>query len=462
MLGAPLNPVNSSIIAVSLVPTGVALGAPPSQTAWLVSALYLATAVGQSVADRLVDRHGARRLYLAGAGLVVAGGALGTVAPTLPVLVVARVVLGLGTCAGSPAAMSLIRGEALRTGTDRPQGALALLAASAQTVAVLGPPLGGLLMSVGGWRATFAVNVPLGLACLVLGWLLLPRGPAARSDASPPGRLDLPGILLFSVALVALLLFLAEPDPDRWWLPAGSAVAAAGLVVRELRAADPFLDLRVLARNGPLLATYARALVAQCAAYAWFFGFPQWLQDARGLGAAQTGLLLTLVFGVAIVVTAVTGRRRGVRAKLLVGAGAQAAVAGLLLTLGPGSDVRLLLGISLLAGLPLGLIGLANQNAVYAQADAAPTGTSAGLLRTSSCVGAIASAAALGVAYPDRADTAGLHALAFLVLGLAGLLVLLVALDRSLGRVGRGGAADPPAPAAPVSRRTGRRRRAPR
>src|SRR5438445_475399 len=62
MLGSVLNPINSTIIAVTLVPIGDALGAPPSQTAWLVSALYLATALGQPVVGRLIDIFGPRRL----------------------------------------------------------------------------------------------------------------------------------------------------------------------------------------------------------------------------------------------------------------------------------------------------------------------------------------------------------------------------------------------------------------
>jgi MFS family permease len=70
MLGAILNPVNSSMIAVALVPIGAAFGVLPSATAWLVSALYLATATGQPVVGRLVDTYGPRRLFLAGATLV--------------------------------------------------------------------------------------------------------------------------------------------------------------------------------------------------------------------------------------------------------------------------------------------------------------------------------------------------------------------------------------------------------
>ncbi|MGY1804424.1 MFS transporter [Blastococcus sp. SYSU D00922] len=434
VLGAVLNPVNSSIIAVSLIPIGAALGAPPAETAWLVSSLYLATAIGQPVVGRLVDAYGARRLYLAGAVLIGAGGLLGTVAPSLPVLVAARVVIGFGTCAGYPAAMALIRSEARRTGTDRPQGVLTVLAVSAQTVAVLGPPLGGLLIGVGGWRATFAVNVPLAIACLALGWWLLPR--RWPSDGAVRTRLDLAGIGLFSVTLVALLLFLMDPAPGLWWLPAVSVLAAAGLVLRELRASDPFVDLRLLAGNPSLLATYGRAFLAQCAAYAYFFGFPQWLQDGRGLTAPHAGLLLAPMFGTAIVVSAVTGRRAAIRGKLLVGAATQAVVAGLLLVLGPESPSWLLVAIPLTAGIPLGLIGLANQNAVYVQADPARTASSAGLLRTFSYLGAIVAAGAIGLAYPDRADTAGLHDLAFLMLGLSAALLALTVADRGVRRVG--------------------------
>ncbi|HEV7709958.1 MAG TPA: MFS transporter, partial [Asanoa sp.] len=74
ILGAVLNPINSSMIAVALIPIGIALGAPPSETAWLVSGLYLATAVGQPVVGRLVDTYGPRRLYLIGGVLVGAAG----------------------------------------------------------------------------------------------------------------------------------------------------------------------------------------------------------------------------------------------------------------------------------------------------------------------------------------------------------------------------------------------------
>ena len=142
---------------------------------WLVSALYLATAIGQPVVGRLVDAFGPRPLYLGGSALMALGGLLGTVAPSLGVLIAARVLLGFGTCSGYPAAMYLIRSEARRTGQDSPAGVLTTLSIATQTISVIGPSLGGLLIAIGGWRSTFAINIPLGLLGIALGLTLLPK-----------------------------------------------------------------------------------------------------------------------------------------------------------------------------------------------------------------------------------------------------------------------------------------------
>src|SRR5262245_35363369 len=173
ILGSILNPVNSSMLAVALIPIGRAFDAPPAQTIWLVSGLYLATAVGQPVIGRLVDKYGPRLLYLAGTVLVGLAGLLGVFAPTLGVLVLSRVLLGFGTSAAYPASMYLLRSESERTGMKSPSGILAALSISNQVIAVIGPTLGGLLIGAGGWHMIFAINVPLSLACLVLGGLWL-------------------------------------------------------------------------------------------------------------------------------------------------------------------------------------------------------------------------------------------------------------------------------------------------
>jgi MFS family permease len=446
ILGSVLNPVNSSMIAVSLIPIGVAFGAPPSQTAWLVSALYLATAIGQPVVGRLVDRYGPRPLFLVGSGLTALAGLAGAVAPDLAVLVAARVVLGFGTCAGFPAAMSMIRSEARRTGQDSPAGVLTVLAVSTQTIAVIGPTLGGLLIGLGGWRTIFAVNVPLGLASLLLGLWRLPRtAPSVVEGAERRDGLDFPGMALFAAMLVSLLLFLMDLRPDRWWLPVVTLAAGAGLVARELRTASPFLDLRVFGGNLPLLATYLRTLLAYTVSYSFLYGFTQWLEQGYGLSASQAGLLLLPMFGTGILVSSITGRRKEIRGKLLVGGAAALAACAMLLLLGGTSPLWLLIAVVLVIGVPQGLVSLANQNAVYHQADPARIGASAGLLRTFMYLGAIVASATNGGFFRHGATTHGLHQLAAFVTAAAALGLLVTALDRSLRRVTASAPASAPA-----------------
>lgn len=447
MLGSVLNPVNSSVISVSLVPIGAAFGAPPAQTAWLVSALYLATAIGQPVMGRLIDLYGPRRLFLAGTTLTGIAGVLGMLAPDLGVLIAARVLLGFGTCAGYPAAMYLIRSEADRTGHDSPARVLTALAVTTQTVAVIGPSLGGLLIGLGGWRTTLAVNIPLAAAGLALGARRLPRTPLPprAQGRQATAALDLPGMGLFAGMLLCLMLFLTHPSADAWYLPVLCAACATGFGRRELRVAQPFIDLRVLGGNLPLLATYTRALLAYVVSYAFLYGYTQWLEEGRGLSASQAGLVQLPLFAVGIIVSTVTGRRPEVRGKLQVGSAFQILGCVLLLFLGDRSAGWLLPAVGVAIGVPQGLNGLALQNAVYHQADPARIGSSAGLLRTFGYLGAIIASAANGLFFTRRADTAGLHHLALFLVVVAVLFLVVTVVDRSIALIGRDrpGAAPP-------------------
>ncbi|MGW7337167.1 MFS transporter [Streptomyces sp. NPDC054808] len=437
LLGSVLNPINSTIIAVALVPIGRAFGAPAAQTAWLVSALYLATSLGQPVVGRLIDVFGPRRLFLLGTGLVGVAGVVGALSPNLGVLIGARVLLGFGTCAGYPAAMALVRSEAERTGRDSPGGVLTALAVANQTIAVVGPLLGGLLIAVGGWRATFALNVPLAVAAVLLGLLRLPRTDPASGSARHghlAARLDLPGMGLFAAMLVTLLLFLMNLHPRDWYLLALSAAAAAAFAIRELRAAAPFVDLRVLGGNTPLLATYGRALVAYVVAYAFLYGFTQWTEEGFGLTPFHAGLVQMPMFLLAIGVSIVSGRSTGVRGKLLLGAAGQIVACLVILTLTGDSPLWTLLLVALVFGVPQGLNNLALQNSVYFQADPERTASSAGLLRTFAYIGSMVASSATAASFGQRADTGGLHRLAWVMLGAGVLYLLLTLFDRTLGR----------------------------
>lgn len=436
LLGSVLNPINSTIIAVTLVPIGNALHAPPSQTAWLVSALYLATALGQPVVGRLIDIFGPRRLFLVSTSLVGVAGVVGTLAPDLGVLIASRVLLGFGTCAGYPAAMALLRSEARRTGHDSPGGILTALAVANQTIAVIGPLLGGLLIGLGGWRATFALNVPLAVAAVLLGLLRLPK--EAPKEASTRGRLaarlDLPGMALFAATLIALLLFLMNLHLRDWYLLLIAAAASAAFGVRELRAPSPFIDLRVLGGNTPLLVTYGRALVAYVVAYSFLYGFSQWTEEGFGLSPFHAGLVQIPMFLVAIGVSIVTGRRKSVRGKLLVGALGQIVACLVMLKLTGDSPVWTLVLVALIFGVPQGLNNLALQNSVYFQADPERTASSAGLLRTFAYVGSMVASSTTAASFGQRADTGGMHHLVWIMLGAGVLYLLLTLFDRTLGR----------------------------
>ncbi|MFE5776112.1 MFS transporter [Brachybacterium sp. NPDC056505] len=435
MLGSILNPINSSIIAVALVPIGIALGAPARETTWLITGLYLATAVGQPLMGRLVDAYGARRMFLIGSALTLLAGVIGTFAPNIWVLVAARVVLGFGTCAGYPSAMRLIRDEGDRTGVDSPAAVLSALSITTQTISVIGPVLGGVLIDAGGWRSTLAINVLLGAAGLVLGRLYLPpsRRPVGRA------RIDVVGIVLFTVALVGLLLLVMSPSVGRLWLLVPVLAAGAGFWICEMRRADPFIDVRMLRASPALVRTYLRSVLAALVSYGYIYGFTQWMQEARALSPSLSGLVLLPTFAVGIAVVALTGRREALRGKLIVGSLAQILACAMVLALGDRSPLVLLLAIAVVLGIPQGLLNLANQNAVYRQARSEQMGAAAGLLRTFMYLGAIGSSSASGVLFGRRADTAGMHDLGLVMLAAAVLLLVLAVADRRLGgRAARG------------------------
>jgi hypothetical protein len=318
--------------------------------------------------------------------------------------------------------MYLIRHD---SGGGSPSGALTVLAVSGQVVAAGGPALGGLLIDFGGWQATFALNVPLALLCLVFGLARLPGGGERRRV-----RLDLPGMVLFAVLMTAFLLFLMSPA--RWYLAVAAAGAGAGFAVRELRVAEPFIDLRVLGGNVPLLVTFCRTLLTFTVSYAFLFGFTQWLEHGRGLSPTMAGLVLLPMFVTAIAVSAVTGRQAEVRGKLVAGGVAQVLGCALLLFVDGGTPVWQLVGISVVVGVPQGLNALGNQNAMYYQADPARVAASAGLLRTFSYIGAMLAGAAGGALFGTGADTDGLRELSWFMLGSAVLFLAASVFDRSL------------------------------
>jgi MFS family permease len=295
---------------------------------------------------------------------------------------------------------------------------------------VIGPTLGGALIGVGGWRLVFAVNIPLALACIALGARRLPKSSTPHSEHC----IDFVGMGLFAAMLTSLLLFLMGMSVSRLYLLLVAAAVAALFVRMELRAGEPFIDLRIFGGNTPLLITYLRQTLTYVLTYCFIYGFTQWLEEGRGLSASTAGLVVLPTSLTAIVVAWFSGRRSGIRSKLLIGTASMLAASAALMGLNRGTAIWVLLGVGLLAGATQGMNGLANQNALFRQADAARMGTASGLLRTFQYLGAILSSAAVAIVFRTGASSGGLHDLAVVMVGCGVLLLAVILADRSLSR----------------------------
>ncbi len=435
MLGSALNPINSSMLATALVGIGADLGVGTGTTALLISVLYLSSAVSQPTMGKISTLVGPRRTFLGGLVVLFAGGVVGAAAPSFGFLLVSRALIGIGTSACYPTAMALIRQRADATRSGVPTSVLGNLSIASQITAMFGLPLGGVLVGAFSWRAIFAVNIPLALLAIVLTVVGVPRDrPRPREEGEGVLRaLDLPGIVLFAGTIVSLLVFLAHLASPVWWLVALVAVLGVGLVLWERRAASPLIDVRMLARNGPLARTYLRSGLVNLGNYAALNGLSQWMEQSRGLSATAVGLVLIPLTAFAVVISRVISRRGTLRVPLLVGGAAQGLAGLALLAVTRDTPVVLLVGTTfLLSCYAFGSI--ANQAALYLQSPGDQIAVASGLFRTSGYVGAIFSSSLIALAYGAKATDAGLHHLGWGLVVIGVLIVLVVAPDRSIPR----------------------------
>jgi MFS family permease len=434
-LGAALNPINSSLIATGLVPIALSLGVPVGQTSILVASLYLACAIAQPTAGKLSEELGPRRIFLGGIVLVMVGGLVGGVGNSITVLVVARVLIGVGTSAGYPAAMVLIRRRAESAGLDAPPGGvLGGIAIAGTVTAAIGPPLGGVLIDATSWRAAFLVNLPVGLIALAMAACWVPRDrPIGKvTVAEVARRVDVTGVALFACAMSALLVFLLDLPGAEWAFLAASAVLFAALVAWELRASAPFIDVRLLVSNLPLTLTYIRGGLALLGIYTILYGITQWLEAAHGYSAQGAGLLILPMGALAAVISRPIASRNLVRGPLIVGSvTALFGSAGVLL-LTTASPAIAIVGVTLLFGVTTGTVSVCNQTALYLQAPKELVGTAAGIYRTFGYIGSIASATITGIFFHAQVDDHGLHQIALILIGVSALVLAMVLLDRRL------------------------------
>ncbi|GAB3929296.1 MFS transporter [Microlunatus endophyticus] len=437
-MGSALNPINSSLIATALVAIAAGVQVSVGQTAVLVSALYVATAIAQPTAGKAAEVFGPRRVFLTGILLVLAGGLVGGFAPNLIMLLISRVLIGLGTSCAYPTAMLLIRGRAEAVGMEKPPGGvLGGLQIAGIATASLGLPIGGVLVQLLGWRSVFFINVPVAIIALIATLLWIPRDQPStkrRGAAEVASALDLTGILGFAAAMTLLLFFLSSlPQLNLVYLVA-TVVLWVALVLWERRARNPFFDVRLLASNLALTRTYVRFAVVMLCGYIVLYGITQWLEAARGMSELDAGLLLlpmTLVSGIVVIPIS---RRNLISRPLLLSAVACIVAGVAVLFLHTGAWLVLTLIITIVIGIAQGAGISSNQTALYTAVSQAQLGTASGLLRSFGYLGSIASSAVIGIVFKQHVTNSGVGVIGWVMLAVSVVLLLITVLDRTLPR----------------------------
>ncbi|GAC1313510.1 MAG: MFS transporter [Chloroflexota bacterium] len=432
--GTLLNPLNSSMISVALISAANDLRVDIPTATWLVSSFYLVGATGMPLAGRIADLYGTRRVFRAGMLIVLVASALAALAPSFGWLMVWRVLQALGSATGSPAGQATFRAQ---SGSSRPPaGALSAVTIANNTSAAFGPVLGGLVVALAGWPGIFWVNIPIAAVGLFMAWRWFPpdaprrdRTGRAPSIATAWRELDVPGVALFSIAILALLaFFLSVAHGAEWPLLAIALMSGFALVIREQRVARPFFDVRFLQAHLNLVQVYVSFGAASLIFYAAFFGLPLWLQQVRHFDTSLVGLIVLPISGVSALLMPFTARliaRRGLRLPLIIGA--CSLLIGLLLQLTLSSDmtVPVLMAITAVIGTASAFNNLGLQAALYQFAPAEWMGTATGQFQTFRYIGATLCTALLGLVFASgTATTEGLHTFVLILLPVAVMLLI--------------------------------------
>lgn len=246
---------------------------------WTVSGYLLAAGSLMPVAGRLGDLCGRRRMLSLGLALFAAAAVLCALAPSLPLLVAARLLQGAGGALIMPAGLALLTNACPPGHAHRAIGQALGLAGLAT---VCGPFLGGALARFVSWRAVFWLTVPLALAAV----LCARRTAESRAPDAGAHPLDLTGAATATGTLACLARWLEHPAA---WGRAAAALVLGALFVRaEHRSTAPLLDL-TLFRNRPYVALTAAGAIANSATVALLYVVPLLLQQGRGWSALDAG-----------------------------------------------------------------------------------------------------------------------------------------------------------------------------
>ncbi len=371
---------------------------------WTVSAYTVVMASLLMLAGSTADRLGRRRIFVTGLAVFSAASLLCSLAASVELLVAFRVLQGVGASMMNPVAMSIIA----NTFTDPRERAQAVgvWGAVFGISMALGPIVGGAFVSSLGWQSIFWINIPVGLAAMLLTLRFIPESRAPRAR-----RFDPVGQLLVIALLSTLTYGIIEAPSQGWSSPATLAVLSAsgaallGLLVYEPRREEPLVDLRFF-RSTP----FASSVVISLAAFAAFGGFlflnTLYLQDVRGLSPVQTGLAILPMALMTIVMSPISGRvvgRRGPRLPLLISGTASVIACAMLTGIDAETPFAWLLAAYAIFGIGFGLVNAPITNAAVSGMPRAQAGVASAIATTSRQIGQTLGVAVVGAIVASHA-----------------------------------------------------------
>jgi EmrB/QacA subfamily drug resistance transporter len=399
MVGLDITAVN-----VALPSIGKQMDASLSWLQWTVSAYTVVMASLLLFSGSMADRLGRKRTLVIGLSVFSIASLLCSLASTVELLVVFRVLQGVGASMLNPVAMSIIT-NTFTDPRERAQAVGVWGAVFGASMAV-GPIIGGALVSSVGWEWIFLMNVPLGLAAIMLTVRFVPE-----SKAPKPRRFDPVGQLLVIVLLASVTYGIIEAPNAGWTSPtiviafAAAAIALLGLLHHEPRREEPLIDLRFF-RSIP----FSSSIALSVAAFASFGGFlflnALYLQDVRGLSPVQAGITIVPIALMTVILSPISGRmvgRSGPRKPLVIAGIGLFLACCMLVDVGPGTPFAWLIAAYVVFGVGFGFVNAPITNAAVSGMPREQAGVAAAIATTSRQFGQAIGVAIVGAIVASNA-----------------------------------------------------------
>lgn len=397
VLGTGMVFLDGTVVNVALPRIGRDFGASTGALQWILNGYLLTLASLILLGGSLGDRHGRRRTFVIGVVIFTAASLLCAVAPNAQLLILARMVQGVGGALLTPGSLAMIDASFRPQDRARAIGAWSGLGGVATA---LGPLLGGYLVQAVSWRAIFVINLPIGV---FVAWSASRHVPETR-DPTASGRLDILGAVLAGLGLAGTTYALIQAPSGGSVLvvigAVGGVAALVAFVVRERRAQNPMMPLAIF-RSRQFSAANLVTFVVYAALGGFFFMFVSFLQISLGYSPIAAGAASLPVTVLMLLLSARSGalaQRIGPRIQLT--AGPLVIAVGLLLMtrIRPGdSYFSSVLPAVIVFGLGLTLVVAPVTATVLAAADSRHSGIASGINNAVSRVAGLLAVAALPV-----------------------------------------------------------------